>query len=59
MKVYVVYGYWEYENGTAILEVFTTEDKAKEYINEFDWTIKPKEFYGELDYLEYKELEMK
>lgn len=59
MKVYVVYGYWEYENGTEILEVFSTEEKAKEYIDKFDYSFKPKEFYGEFDYLEYKELKIK
>ena len=37
MKVYVVYGFWKYENGAIILKVFDTEDKAKEYIDNFDF----------------------
>lgn len=55
MKVYVVYGFWKYENGAIILKVFDTEDKAKEYIDNFDFNITAGEFYSEYDFLECEE----
>lgn len=61
MKVYVVYGFWRFDNGAIILEVFDTVDKAKEYIDNFDYEYRmPIEgyddsYYDEFDYLEYEE----
>lgn len=64
MKVYVVYGFWEYDNGAIILKVFNDEDKAKYYIANFDCNQRmlikgfKNAYYDEFDYLKYEELEL-
>lgn len=64
MKVYVVYGSWKFDNGSVILKVFNNEDKAKDYIANFDYKqrIPVKEYkdsyWDEFDFLEYEELEL-
>lgn len=52
MEVYVVYGFWEYENGAVILEVFDNLDKAKEYVNNFDYTFKISRYHSEFNFLD-------
>lgn len=64
MKVYVVYGFWRFDNGALILKVFNNEDKAKEYIDNYDYKHRiPVEgykdsYHDEFDYLEYDEKEV-
>lgn len=64
MKVYVVHGFWKYDNGAIELKAFNTEDKAKEYIANFNYKQRiPVEgskdsYWDEFDYLEYTELEL-
>lgn len=59
MKVFVVYGFWLYDNGAAILEVFDSLDKAKEYVDNFDYTFKISKYHEEFNYLEIEEKEVK
>lgn len=55
MKVFIIYGFWKYENDTVILKVFDTLDKAKEYMNKFDCK---SEDYQKFDYLGLVEKEV-
>ena len=55
MKVYVVYGFWLYENSARILEVFDTLEKAKHYIDKFDYKLKIDEYDSKFDFLEIEE----
>ena len=59
MKVFVVYGFWKYENCARILEVFDTLEKAQIYVNTFDYTFKVDEYDSEFDYLNIQEKEIK
>lgn len=63
MKVYVVYGFWRFDNGAVILKTFNNKNKAKDYIANFDYEQRiPIEGYDsyweDFDYLEYDEKEI-
>lgn len=63
MKVYVVYGFWRFDNGAVILKAFNNKNKAEDYIANFDYEQRMPiegydDYWDEFDYLEYDEKEV-
>lgn len=63
MKVYVVYGFWRFDNGAVILKTFNNKNKAEDYIANFDYeqriSIEGYDgYWDDFDYLEYAEKEV-
>lgn len=59
MNVYVVYGFWLYENSARVLEVFDTLEKARIYIDNFDYDFKMDIYDSKFDFLEIEEKSLK